>query len=90
MPMARPQTQAATTEVKRAINAAASAGTTISGRVSVSSEMSGAARTPSVPATRHAMSVLIIESRFGERPTSIADTSFSEAARDRRPKLLQR
>ena len=50
----------------------------------------GAARTPSVPTIRHASSVLTIERRLGERPASIAETSFSEAARVARPKRVQR
>src|SRR5205823_5807927 len=40
-----------------------------------------AARMPSAPASRDASSVLVSEMMFGDRPLSIAATSFSAAAR---------
>jgi hypothetical protein len=90
IPSAIPATQAIPNEVKRARRAAASAGTICSGRVSVSSWVIDAARIPTPPAITDASSVFSIDSRLGERPPSIAATSFSDAARVARPKRVNR
>ena len=74
--------------MNRASSAAASAGTIWSGSVSVSSWVIDAARIPMPPAIADASSVFAIDSAFGERPPSIATTSFSEAARVARPKRV--
>ena len=50
----------------------------------------GAAMMPIAPAIAEASTVLAIESWLGERPLSIAVTSFSEAARVANPKRVQR
>ena len=52
--------------------------------------MIDAARIPTPPAISDASSVFAIDSAFGDRPPSIAATSFSEAARVARPKRVQR
>jgi hypothetical protein len=90
MPSARPTAQAIPKDVKRAKSAAASAGTICSGSVCQSRAVIDAASTPIPPATRQASSVLAIDRRLGDSPTSIADTSFSDAALVARPKRLQR
>jgi hypothetical protein len=50
--------------------------------------MTGPARIASAPITRLAISVFARDSRFGDRPARIPDTSFSDAARVARPKRL--
>ena len=77
-------------DVKPANSAAASAGTTWNASVCESSGTSGATRTPSPPATTHASTVFVIDRRLGDRPASIAETSFSDAARVARPNRVQR
>ena len=77
-------------DVKRANSAAVSAGTTWSGSDVESSWVIEAARTPSPPAMTVASTVFASASWFGERPSSIAPTSFSEAARVASPKRLSR
>ena len=81
IPIARPTRQAIQNDVKRAKSAAVSAGTTTSGSEVGSSCVIEAASTPSAPARKVASNVLDRASRLGERPASIAATSFSEAAR---------
>ena len=81
-----PAAQAIPNEVNRASSAAARAGTIWSGSVSVSSCVIDAARIPMPAGDHRASSVLAIDSAFGERPPSIATTSFSEAARVAKPK----
>ena len=90
IPIARPTSAAIQKDVKRANSAAASAGTTWSGSDVGSSCVIEAARTPRPPAMSVASSVFASASWFGERPSSIAPTSFSEAARVARPKRLNR
>ena len=90
VPIARPTRQAIQNEVNRAKSAAVSAGTTWSGSACGSSWTIEAARTPSPPAKNVASSVLASASRFGERPISIAPTSFSEAARVASPNRVSR
>ena len=75
-------------EVNEASSAAASAGMICSGSVSGSSWVIDAARMPSAPASSAASSVLTSEIVFGDRPLSIAATSFSDAARVASPNLV--
>ena len=89
-PSARPTAQAIPKDVNRANSAAARAGTTSSGNVVEFSVMSGAASTPSMPAITEPMSVLMSDSVCGNRPTYIAETSFSAEARVRMPNPVQR
>ena len=77
-------------DVNPARRAAARAGTTWNASVCESSAMSGATSTPSPPATTQARTVFMIARRLGDRPTSIAETSFSDAALVARPKGVQR
>ena len=49
-----------------------------------------AARIPTAPAISDASSVFDIDREFGERPPSIAATSFSDAARVASPKEEKR
>ena len=51
---------------------------------------SGAATMPIAPATAEASTVFVIESWFGDRPTSMPNTSFSDAARVSSPNRVQR
>ncbi len=88
IPRPIPAAHAIPNEVNRASSAAASAGTIWSGSVSVSSWVIDAARIPMPPAIADASSVFTIDSALGERPPSIAATSFSEAARVRSPKRV--
>ncbi len=88
IPIARPTMVAIQNDVKRANSAAVSAGTTCSGSEVESSWVIEAARTPSPPAITVARTVFVSASWFGERPSSIAPTSFSEAARVASPKRL--
>ena len=90
IPIARPTVAAIQNDVKRANSAAVRAGTTWSGSDVESSWVIEAARTPSPPATTVASTVFASASWFGERPSSIAPTSFSEAARVASPKRLSR
>ena len=77
-------------EVNPASSAAPRAGTTWKASVCASSAISGATSTPSPPATTQASTVFMIARRLGDRPTSIAATSFSDAARVDRPNGVQR
>ena len=90
MPIARPAKHAMKNDVKPARSAAASAGTTWKASVCASSAMRGATSTPRPPATTLASTVFVIASRLGESPASIAETSFSDAARVDSPKGVQR
>ena len=90
IPIASPTAAAIQNDVKRANSAAVSAGTTWSGSDVESSCVIEAASTPSPPATTVASTVFASASWFGERPSSIAPTSFSEAARVASPKRLSR
>ena len=89
-PTARPTRQAIQNEVNRANSAAVRAGTTWSGSDCGSSCTIEAARTPSPPAKNVASSVFARASWFGDRPSSIAPTSFSDAARVARPNRVRR
>src|ERR1700733_94969 len=89
-PRISPAAQAIGNEVKSANSAAARAGTTASGSTWESSVVIGAASTPMEPAITAASSVLAIDSRFTDRPISVADVSFSNAAFVSSPKRLQR
>ena len=90
MPIARPAKHAMKNDVKPARSAAASAGTTWKASVCASRAMRGATRMPRPPATTLASTVFVIASRFGESPTSIAETSFSDAARVDSPNGVHR
>ena len=90
MPMASPAKHAMKNDVKPASSAAASAGTTWKASVCASSAMSGATSTPRPPATTLASTVFTIARRLGERPASMAETSFSDAALVERPNGVQR
>ncbi len=76
--------------MKRANSAAARAGTTKSASVVESAWAIGAEMIPIPPATTAASTVFTIDSWFTERPASIPEISFSEAARVARPKRVQR
>ena len=82
--------QAVPIDVKRANSAAANAGATNNVRVVESACTSGAAMIPMTPTIAAAMTVLDMESWFGDRPASIPNTSFSEAARVASPKRVHR
>ena len=90
MPIARPAKHAMKNEVKPARSAAASAGTTWKASVCASSAIRGATSTPRPPATTLASTVFVSARRLGESPASIAETSFSDAARVDSPKGVQR
>jgi hypothetical protein len=90
MPMPRPTAQAIPNEVNRASSAAASAGTIWSGSVVESSWVIEAARIPTPPAISEAISVFAVETAFGDRPPSMAATSFSDAARVASPNRVHR
>ena len=88
IPIASPASAAIQNDVKPANSAAVSAGTTCSGRDVESSCTIEAARIPRPPTTTVASSVLASASWFGEKPRSIAPTSFSDAARVASPNRL--
>ena len=90
MPIPRLAAHAMPNEVKEASSAAASAGMICSGSVSGSSWVIDAARMPSAPASTAATTVLISEIVFGDRPPSMAATSFSAAARVASPNRVHR
>jgi hypothetical protein len=90
MPIASPAVHAIVNDVKFANSAAVSAGTTASGSTLGSSCDTGATSTPRAPTITLAIRVFAIESRLGERPTSIAEVSCSNAARVSSPKRVQR
>ena len=58
--------------------------------MSGSSDVMFPASTPSAPATTLASTVFAIERALGESPTSMPETSFSDAARVARPNRVQR
>ena len=88
IPIPSPTSAAIQNDVKPAKSAAVSAGTTWSGSEVESSCTIEAARIPRPPTMTVASSVLASASAFGEKPRSIAPTSFSEAARVASPKRL--
>ena len=74
-----------------ASRAAASAGTICSGRVLESSSVIAAARIPTIPGDQRRRSASwSAPSRVGERPRSMPETSFSDAARVASPKRVHR
>ena len=77
-------------EVKPASSAAPRAGTIWKESVCESRVISGATRIPSPPATTLPSAVFTTASSVGDRPTSIAETSFSDAALVESPKGVQR
>src|SRR5919197_6536954 len=89
-PIAIPAVAAIPNDVNRASRAAPRAGTTASGIVVGSSCVIGTTRTPNVPASRLASTVLASDSSPGGSPASIALVSSSDAARVARPKRVKR
>ena len=85
-----PAKHAMKNDVKPASRAAASAGTTWKASVCASRAISGATSTPSPPRDDAGEDGVRIASWFGDRPESMAETSFSDAALVDSPKGVQR
>ena len=90
MPISRPVATATGTEVKPAMSAAASAGTTASVNVDGVSVVRGAARTPTSAATAEAMAQAATSKRAGCHPSRVAARRFWAAARVTTPKRVNR
>ena len=90
MPIARPAKHAMKNDVNPASSAAASAGTTWKASVCASRAMSGATSTPRPPATTAREHGVRDREPARGQPASIAETSFSDAARVDSPNGVQR
>ena len=88
--MSSPARQVIEKDVKRAKSAAPRAGTTCSGRFTVSICVTAPARIPMPPATAAASTAFSSASRSVCRPASFALVSLSDAARVESPKRDQR